>query len=81
MISRGLIVWLVSKYLAEETYAQRERYYGLEYSTALLMNLCLHSSGKDQCLPIANTALTVLVDLVALDVPQVTSTWIITLTN
>ena len=45
--------------------------YGLEYSTALLMNLCLHKAGKTQCVPIANNVLEVLVRLVVRDLKQV----------
>ena len=31
--------------------------YGLEYSIALLMNLCLHKSAKEKCLPMARPVL------------------------
>lgn len=45
--------------------------YGLEYSTALLMNLCLHKAGKTQCVPIASNVLEILVKLVVRDLKQV----------
>ena len=47
--------------------------YGLEYSTALLMNLCLHRAGKSQCVPIANNVLEILVKLLVQDLKQVIS--------
>ena len=31
--------------------------YGLEYSIALFMNLCLHKSAKEKCLPMARSVL------------------------
>merc|ERR1711884_948513 len=34
-------------------YKDQASCYGLEYSTALFMNLCLHKSGKEKCLPMA----------------------------
>ena len=67
MIERGLIAWLVTDYLARS----EVKVYGLEYSTALLMNLCLHRSGKEQCVPIATTVLEILVKLLITDIKQV----------
>ena len=67
MIERGLIAWLVTDYLAREDV----KMYGLEYSTALLMNLCLHRSGKEQCVPIATTVLEILVKLLIRDLKPV----------
>ena len=66
-MDRGLVSWLVTDYLPRKEL----RMYGLEYSTALLMNLCLHKAGKTQCVPIANNVLEVLVRLVVRDLKQV----------
>ena len=61
------MTWLVT-----ESLARREvRMYGLEYSTALLMNLCLHRAGKSQCVSIANNVLEILVKLLVQDLKQV----------
>ena len=51
--------------------------YGLEYSTALLMNLCLHKSGKAQCVPIAGDVLNILVTLIVQDHKQVCFCWVL----
>ena len=69
MIERGLIAWLVTDYLAKGDV----KIYGLEYSTALLMNLCLHRSGKEQCVPIATTVLEILVNLLIRDIKPVSN--------
>ena len=61
------MTWLVTEYLAR----REVRMYGLEYSTALLMNLCLHRAGKSQCVPIANNVLEILVKLLVQDLKQV----------
>ena len=45
--------------------------YGLEYSTALFMNLCLHRSGKEKCLPMAKLVLQIFTHLLNTDVKQV----------
>ena len=75
MIERGLIAWLVTDYLARS----EVKVYGLEYSTALLMNLCLHRSGKEQCVPIATTVLEILVKLLIRDLKQVSISWCISI--
>ena len=67
LLERGLVSWLVKDYLPRKEL----RIYGLEYSTALLMNLCLHKSGKIQCVPIANNVLDILVRLLVQDLKQV----------
>ena len=67
LLERGLVTWLVTEYLAR----REVRMYGLEYSTALLMNLCLHRAGKSQCVPIANNVLEILVKLLVQDLKQV----------
>ena len=67
MLDRGLISWLVIDYLGKDGM----KMYGLEYSTALLMNLCLHRTGKDQCVSIAPTVLEVLVKLISKDLKPV----------
>ena len=45
--------------------------YGLEYSTALFMNLCLHKSGKEKCLPMAKLVLQIFAHLLNTQVKQV----------
>ena len=62
-----MIAWLVSEYLIRADLNM----YGLEYSTALLMNLCLHQSGKSQCVPLAKNVLDILINLLVKDFKQV----------
>ncbi len=76
MIDSGMVEWLVThlKWLtgssgttgscSSETGSTTSTY-GLEYSTALFMNLCLHKSGKQKCLPIAEEVLTIFADLLS----------------
>ena len=45
--------------------------YGLEYSTALFMNLCLHRSGKEKCLPMARPVLQALERLLDANAVQI----------
>ncbi|KAJ7421239.1 LisH domain-containing protein ARMC9 [Pitangus sulphuratus] len=59
MIKDGLIFWLVD--VLKDTDCLSD--YTLEYSVALLMNLCLRSAGKKMCATIANHVLKVLSDL------------------
>ncbi|XP_043348116.1 lisH domain-containing protein ARMC9 isoform X8 [Dermochelys coriacea] len=59
MINDGLIFWLVD--VLKDTDCLSD--YTLEYSVALLMNLCLRSSGKKMCVKVANHVLKVLSDL------------------
>ncbi|KAJ6655484.1 hypothetical protein lerEdw1_005062 [Lerista edwardsae] len=59
MIKDGLILWLVDA--LKDTDCMSD--YTLAYSVALLMNLCLRSSGKKTCVRIANEVLKVLSDL------------------
>ncbi|NXN21908.1 ARMC9 protein, partial [Nycticryphes semicollaris] len=59
MIKDGLIFWLVD--VLRDTDCLSD--YTLEYSVALLMNLCLRSSGKRMCARIANHVLKVLSNL------------------
>uniref|UniRef100_A0A8C5SW47 LisH domain-containing protein ARMC9 n=1 Tax=Laticauda laticaudata TaxID=8630 RepID=A0A8C5SW47_LATLA len=59
MIKDGLIPWLVE--VLKDTDSMSD--YTLAYSVALLMNLCLRSSGKKMCVKIANEILKVLSDL------------------
>ncbi|XP_067417220.1 lisH domain-containing protein ARMC9 isoform X2 [Emydura macquarii macquarii] len=59
MISDGLIFWLVD--VLKDTDCLSD--YTLEYSVALLMNLCLRSAGKKMCAKVANHVLKVLSDL------------------
>lgn len=67
MIDLGTVEWLV-RYLE---HSEDLSVYGLEYSTALFMNLCLHKSGKEKCLPIVSNVLEVLRSLLALNLKQV----------
>ncbi|XP_054241878.1 lisH domain-containing protein ARMC9 isoform X2 [Indicator indicator] len=59
MIKDGLIFWLVDVLTDADCLSD----YTLEYSVALLMNLCLRSEGKKMCARIANRVLKVLSDL------------------
>ncbi|NXG26377.1 ARMC9 protein, partial [Grallaria varia] len=59
MIKDGLIFWLVD--VLRDTDCLSD--YTLEYSVALLMNLCLRSAGKKMCARIANHVLKVLASL------------------
>ncbi|XP_062987840.1 lisH domain-containing protein ARMC9 [Elgaria multicarinata webbii] len=59
MIKDGLIPWLVEA--LKDTDCMSD--YTLAYSVALLMNLCLRSSGKKMCVKMANEILKVLSDL------------------
>ncbi|NXU75099.1 ARMC9 protein, partial [Oreotrochilus melanogaster] len=59
MIRDGLIFWLVDVLTDTDCLSD----YTLEYSVALLMNLCLRSAGKKMCARIANHVLKVLSDL------------------
>ncbi|NWX17941.1 ARMC9 protein, partial [Aegotheles bennettii] len=59
MIKDGLIFWLVDILTDIDCLSD----YTLEYSVALLMNLCLRSAGKKTCAEIANRVLKVLSDL------------------
>uniref|UniRef100_A0A8C8S1D0 LisH domain-containing protein ARMC9 n=1 Tax=Pelusios castaneus TaxID=367368 RepID=A0A8C8S1D0_9SAUR len=59
MIKDGLIFWLVD--VLKDTDCLSD--YTLEYSVALLMNLCLRSAGKKMCAKVANHVLKVLSDL------------------
>ncbi|NXE04830.1 ARMC9 protein, partial [Lophotis ruficrista] len=56
MIKDGLIFWLVDVLTDTDCLSD----YTLEYSVALLMNLCLRSAGKKMCARIANHVLRVL---------------------
>ncbi|XP_052658914.1 lisH domain-containing protein ARMC9 isoform X1 [Harpia harpyja] len=59
MIKDGLIFWLVDVLTDTDCLSD----YTLEYSVALLMNLCLRSAGKKMCARVANHVLKVLSDL------------------
>uniref|UniRef100_A0A8C4VA21 LisH domain-containing protein ARMC9 n=1 Tax=Falco tinnunculus TaxID=100819 RepID=A0A8C4VA21_FALTI len=59
MIKDGLIYWLVDVLTDTDCLSD----YTLEYSVALLMNLCLRRAGKKMCARIANHVLKVLSDL------------------
>ncbi|XP_006893604.1 PREDICTED: lisH domain-containing protein ARMC9 [Elephantulus edwardii] len=59
MIHDGLIFWLVDILKDPDCLSD----YTLEYSVALLMNLCLRSAGKSVCATVAGLVLRVLSDL------------------
>ncbi|XP_073531379.1 lisH domain-containing protein ARMC9 isoform X2 [Phyllobates terribilis] len=59
MIKDGLILWLVQELQDTDHLSD----YTVEYSVALLMNLCLRSAGKKMCGEIADLVLKVLSDL------------------
>ena len=69
MLERGLVSWLVTSHLS--SLLDSVRLYGLEYSTALLMNLCLHRAGKEQCVPLASSVLNLLLRLLVRDLKPV----------
>ncbi|XP_036092378.1 lisH domain-containing protein ARMC9 isoform X4 [Rousettus aegyptiacus] len=59
MIRDGLVLWLVDTLKDPDCLSD----YTLEYSAALLMNLCLRSAGKNMCAKAAGLVLKVLSDL------------------
>ncbi|XP_044531596.1 lisH domain-containing protein ARMC9 [Gracilinanus agilis] len=59
MIQDGLIFWLIDVLKDPDCLSD----YTLEYSVALLMNLCLRSAGKNMCAKVASLVLKVLSDL------------------
>ncbi|XP_027731041.1 lisH domain-containing protein ARMC9 isoform X2 [Vombatus ursinus] len=59
MIRDGLIFWLIEVLRDPDCLSD----YTLEYSVALLMNLCLRSAGKNMCAKVAGLVLKVLSDL------------------
>ena len=67
MIDNGLIEWLVKVLEDNDSLSD----YTLEYSVALLMNLCLRTSGKKRCMSNANQTLKVLSDLLGHDNQEV----------
>jgi hypothetical protein len=68
MIELGLVEWLIQHLSAN---VNTMKAYTLEYSTALLMNLCLHCSAKERCVPVAKTVLKLLVTLLGTKITQV----------
>ncbi|PVD35296.1 hypothetical protein C0Q70_02256 [Pomacea canaliculata] len=63
MIERGVVEWLVG--VLEDNDALSD--YTLEYSVALLMNLCLRTAGKKRCAAHAHQTLQILSDLLGHD--------------
>ena len=66
MIESGMLEWLIDhlkQFLCQN--ANNISSYGLEYSTALFMNLCLHRSGKLRCLPMAQKVLNTFLQLLS----------------
>ncbi|XP_066565322.1 lisH domain-containing protein ARMC9 isoform X2 [Amia ocellicauda] len=59
MIQDGIIPWLIDELQDTDSLSD----YTLEYSVALLMNLCLRAQGKRKCAQNANHVLKVLTDL------------------
>jgi hypothetical protein len=68
MIELGLVEWLIQHLSAD---VKNMKAYTLEYSTALLMNLCLHRHAKERCVPFAKTVLKLLTALLGSKVTQV----------
>ncbi|XP_005104437.1 lisH domain-containing protein ARMC9 [Aplysia californica] len=63
MIERGVIEWLVGVLEDNDSLSD----YTLEYSVALLMNLCLRTAGKKKCIGNSHQTLKVLSDLLGHD--------------
>ncbi|RZF32669.1 hypothetical protein LSTR_LSTR004097 [Laodelphax striatellus] len=57
MIENGMVEWLIEKMKSEQN-----RSYTLEYSSALLMNLCLHNEARQRFPPLLLTTLIQLLD-------------------
>lgn len=68
MIDLGLVEWLIQRLSVD---AHSMKAYTLEYSTALLMNLCLHHRAKERCVLLAKTVLKLLMMLLGTKVTQV----------
>ncbi|XP_023320211.1 lisH domain-containing protein ARMC9 [Eurytemora carolleeae] len=68
LLKLGLVRWLGGVYLQDW---KKQRQYSLEYSTALLMNLCLHRKGKEDCIPIAEELLNTLLNLASSPISQI----------
>lgn len=64
MIEQNMVEWLVARLRGE-----CERLYSLEYSTALLLNLCLHVEARERC---PESVLKLLTDLLDTGQIQVT---------
>lgn len=67
MIQSGIVEWVFHQI----SNTKFESSYSLEYGTALLMNLCLHQSAKELCIPIAHTVFAVLTSLLSSSIFQV----------
>ena len=65
LIESGMIEWLIDHLKQFLNKKSNLSCYGLEYSTALFMNLCLHRSGKLRCLPMAQEVLSTFLDLLS----------------
>ena len=65
LIESGMIEWLIDHLKQFLSKKSNLSCYGLEYSTALFMNLCLHRSGKLRCLPMAQEVLSTFLDLLS----------------
>lgn len=61
MIEADMVEWLF-EHLSVINF---ESIYSLEYGTALLMNLLLHESAKDRCVPIASRMISLLIKLLS----------------
>lgn len=66
MIQAGMVEWLFQQFSNHD----KESLYSVEYGTALLMNLCLHQSARELCIPMAQNVLTVLIRLLSTPVTQ-----------
>ena len=67
LIESGMLEWLIDhlKQFVSPNENPHLSCYGLEYSTALFMNLCLHRSGKLRCLPMAQEVLNTFLQLLS----------------
>ena len=72
MIERGVIEWLVTVLEDNDSLSD----YTLEYSVALLMNLCLRTAGKKKCIGNSHQTLKVLSDLLGHDNTEVIFTFL-----
>ncbi|XP_065842668.1 lisH domain-containing protein ARMC9-like [Oscarella lobularis] len=60
MIEQGTVEWLLSILQDQDSLSE----YSLHYAAALMMNLCLRSSGKRRCVSLAGDILKVLLELI-----------------
>ncbi|KAK3931838.1 LisH domain-containing protein ARMC9 [Frankliniella fusca] len=66
MIKAGMVEWLFEQFSNLDV----DSMYPIEYGTALLMNLCLHHSARELCIPVAENVFSVLISLLSTPVTQ-----------